>query len=121
MLTLENFDHVLVEYNRSTSRFAAYVKYVDGIPVAQLTKVRGKIFGVMVAIGPDVIGWSLCDPRDDFDRAKGITIALGRALTARNLSFRQRQLFYNKVPHSQRFLLEKMKRRSERFFPAEGL
>jgi hypothetical protein len=35
--------------------------------------------GVVVAIGPDQVGWSVCHPKDRFDKVRGLNIAIGRA------------------------------------------
>src|SRR5574343_605041 len=40
-------------------------------------------FGLVVIDG-DKIGWSLCRPKDKFDKRKGLTAALGRAKSGIN-------------------------------------
>ena len=35
--------------------------------------------GVVVAVGKNQIGWSLCNKTDDFDKQRGLSIAIGRA------------------------------------------
>ena len=39
----------------------------------------GKPFGVIVVTGPDNIGWSICNDKDQFCKRIGKTIARGRA------------------------------------------
>lgn len=39
----------------------------------------GKMFGVMVAIGPHTFGWAICSSKDQFCRKTGKAIARNRA------------------------------------------
>jgi hypothetical protein len=41
---------------------------------------KGKPFGVVVAIDEGVIGYSICNPKDRWDKKRGIEIAVGRAM-----------------------------------------
>lgn len=66
MLTTKNFENkVILEYYRDS---------------------KGNPQGVVVAIGPGILGWSLCSKFDTFTKEQGKNIALHRAVKARNLS-----------------------------------
>jgi hypothetical protein len=41
---------------------------------------KGKLIGVVVAIGKDKLGWSKCDDRDHFNKRVGKDIAVYRAI-----------------------------------------
>ena len=41
-----------------------------------------KLKGVVMCIGKDTYGWSMCDSKDTFDKVKGLNIAYNRALKA---------------------------------------
>ncbi len=40
---------------------------------------EGVPFGVVVAIGPGELGWSMCSKKDQWNRKRGLIIAEGRA------------------------------------------
>lgn len=120
LLTLKDYDRVLVEYKRKKDHFVPVLKEdpENGL-YATVQYVRGQIFGIVVATGPGIIGWSLCYKHDEFDKAKGIDLALRRARIAANLSLRDRHRFYSKVPHTLGELFNNMDERSERYFRFE--
>lgn len=71
MLTTKNFKNkVILEYYRDS---------------------KGNPQGVVVAIGPGILGWSLCSKLDVFTKKQAINIALNRAVKARNLSDVQKE------------------------------
>lgn len=71
MLTTKNFKNkVILEYYRDN---------------------KGNPQGVVVAIGPGILGWSLCSKLDFFTKKQAINIALNRAVKARNLSDLQKE------------------------------
>ena len=144
MLTLKDYKKALVSYYRNPDKFGAkLITYqsmdTDGspitIPQAVLTYEKGKKKGVLVAIGPGIIGWSLCNtkehdleiipgveitvPGDVFDKEKGLSIALMRADIASTLSSKERKSFYQKVPFTLSNLFESVDERSERYFTYE--
>ena len=41
---------------------------------------KGKPFGVVVAIDKETIGYSICNPKDRWNKKRGIEIAVGRAM-----------------------------------------
>lgn len=117
MLTLQSFPKVLVEYKRKPSHLKSFVAIEDGVPIAKLQLIKGATRGIMVSIGPNIIGWALCDKKDKFNLAYGIDLALRRANIAKNLSYRNRNSFYATVPDSMREMFVRMDDRSERYFP----
>lgn len=48
--------------------------------VKYIREENGQPRGVVVALGRDKVGWSVCNPRDQFDKQLGRKIAVGRAL-----------------------------------------
>lgn len=133
MLTIKDFEHVLVSYFSKPDKLVAKInmkKDVDGnpVPVPCLEVKKGEKKGVLVAIGPGIIGWSKCNTSegynaygeyhyaDDFDRARGLDIALGRAQRAALLDPTEREMFYSKVPHSMEEAFEEIKGRSYAYF-----
>jgi len=143
MLTLKNFDKVLVSYLYEPDTYTAKVVYVsvpviEGqadtgkmMPRAILETVKGKRKGVVVAIGAGQIGWSMCNTKpgwsrkegwhegDVFDREKGLSLALKRADIASRLNRWERESFYTKVPDSIIDLFEEMDFRAQLYFPEE--
>jgi len=78
--------------------------------------MKGQIYGIVVSIGPGLIGWALCDRKDTFSKEYGIHLALQRARIATSLSLRERRRFYSKIPTSLGELFDKMDDRSEKYF-----
>lgn len=127
MLTLENFDKVLISYLKEDDKLRAVIDRTGEEPVAKLVTVNGKRRGVVVAVGAGVLGWSLCSSKtfwvptlgyvtDNFDQEKGLGIALARADFASTLDQSERELYYEKVPFSLKEIFEKVKFRSEKYF-----
>ena len=120
MLKLNEFNKVLVEFLREDDKFIAVLDTNSlGIPMAYVQKITGKRIGVVVATGDGVLGWSLCNSKDEFDKEKGLSIALSRAHYAGSLSIRGREELYQKVPFSMEKLFNKMLERSSRYFKYE--
>lgn len=120
MLKLNEFGKVLVEFLREDDKLVAVLDVNPlGIPMARVEKIRGKKIGVVVAIGDGILGWSLCNSKDEFDKEKGLSIALSRAHYAGSLSIRGREELYQKVPFSMEKLFSKMSERSSRYFKFE--
>ena len=100
MLQLSNFKDsgVLVQYKRGKSQLTSYISTTeDGRKEAKLHKVKGKIRGVVVAIGPGIIGWSLCSKKDEYNHELGIHIALRRA-SINEVSGESIETLINKIP-----------------------
>ncbi len=109
MLKLNEFNKVLVEFLREDDKFIAVLDTNSlGIPMAHVQKITGKRIGVVVATGDGIVGWSLCNSKDEFDKEKGLSIALSRAHYAGSLSIRGREELYQKVPFSMEKLFNKM-------------
>ena len=62
--------------------------------------------GLVLAAGPNEIGWSLCHKSDKFDKELGEYIAFNRALSGSR----------KPVPHSIQDDYERMKDRAKRYF-----
>jgi hypothetical protein len=97
MLTLKDFEsQVLVEYKRNSHKE----------PV-----------GVVVAIGRHALGWSLCNAWDVFNKQQGLSMALGRAITAADLGPEASKEYYEeKLPQSLRKLKDKVHGRAKLYF-----
>ena len=120
MLKLNEFNKVLVEFLREDDKFIAVLDTNPlGIPMARVQKITGKRIGVVVATGDGILGWSLCNSKDEFDKEKGLSISLSRAHYAGSLSIRGREELYQKVPFSMEKLFNKMLERSSRYFKYE--
>lgn len=120
MLTLKDFDgKVLVSYLYSPDKLVPKISYKMWGPIAELETIKGKKRGIVVAIGNGIIGWSLCNSEDEFDKAKGLDLALKRAKIAAQLNYRERRSFYQKVPFSLKELFDTMDIRSQKYFQVE--
>lgn len=97
MLTIEDFDqHVLVEYKRDYRRFPK---------------------GVVVAIGPGMVGWALRNKKDKFDKKLGLNIALKRALKMKGLNEEESvQYVLDHLPRSLEDMFDEMVERSYLYF-----
>jgi hypothetical protein len=67
---------------------------------------NGNLAGVVVSTGPNKIGWSLCNPKDNFDKGMALLIACGRAERGSNAL----------VPMKVWPVVNRMKERSSRYF-----
>lgn len=65
-------------YDESVKEIVEMVKDERGRTWARLG--RGKKIGVIVSLGPDKIGYSICRHPDQFDKETAINIAKARAL-----------------------------------------
>lgn len=94
-LTLKDFNKVLLQYKRDN---------------------KGNIQGMVVSIGRNILGWSLCNAADKFDKAKGISIALRRAQKSSTLTLMEKEEYYLQIPQSLLDLAETMINRSKLYF-----
>lgn len=94
-LTLKDFSKVLLQYKRDN---------------------KGNIQGMVVSVGRNILGWSLCNAADKFDKAKGINIALRRAQKSATLSLIEKEEYYLQVPQSLLDIAETMLKRSTLYF-----
>lgn len=132
MLTLKDYKKVLVSYYRKPDKYGAkLITYqsvdTDGSPItvpqAILTYEKGEKKGVLVAIGPGIIGWSLCNTGagcywklDVFDKELGLHIALSRAEAVSKMSAVERTEYYDTVPSSIQEKFAEMVDRSYKYF-----
>lgn len=119
MLTLKSVEgKVLVEYFHGEDiKTSIIIMTTEDGPMKKGVLIqRGPIIGMVVAIDDGVIGWSLCNKKDIFNKEIAIDIAVKRALISKNLSLRARDNFYSKVPFSLNELFLRMEERSEKYF-----
>lgn len=122
MLTTKDFGKVLITYKRKKSRYVPVLQHkMDGNTTATAVKIKGDIKGVIVAIDSDVVGWSLCDKKDKFNKEFGIDLALKRARIASKLSIDGRNSFYCKVPFTLWTDFAEMLERSQHYFQNEPI
>jgi hypothetical protein len=118
-LTLKDFDKVLIEYKRKKDKVIPYLQKTPLGVIPSYYIRKGDIYGMVVAIGPGIIGWSLCDKKDTFNKELGLDLALRRARIASNLSFRGRNSLYSKVPFTLNEIFLNMEVRSEKYCPLD--
>lgn len=89
------------------------------ILIEYLRNKKGNRIGVVVAIDKNTVGWSLCNSLDQFDRDKGLYIAIARASKAFDYMKNGdwsiddvKFIYYQKCPHTLKSLLDKMIDRS---------
>ena len=137
MLTLKDFPQALITYYRKPNKYTAKVVYNEvaddfgnlvSIPTAVLDCVRGERKGVLVAIGPGIVGWSMCKEPvlllspyrfregDDFNKALGLHIALTRAIKVKAMSTWDKQEFYDSIPTTMQPAFKEMMDRSYKYF-----
>lgn len=136
MLTLKDFPQALVTYHRKPTKYTSKVVYNEmkdengfsyTVPTAVIDRVRGEKKGVLVAIGPGIVGWSMCkeptryfsdlyDDGDKFDKAIGMHIAFSRAIKAKELSTYDREMLYDNVPTTLQPAFAEMVDRSFKYF-----
>lgn len=134
MLTLKDFDKVLVSYLYSPDTYkAVLVTKIDELTgkktvTAEVKTIKGEKRGIVVAVNKNSFGWALCTKsrtwqngyqNDIFDKNKGLGIALSRADKASCLDAEECFEFYNKVPFSLLDIFNKMKERAEIYFKDE--
>jgi hypothetical protein len=79
-------------------------------------KGNGNLKGVVMAIGKGIYGWSMCDPKDQFSKERGLNIAYNRALKASELNEEERIKYYSNIPRSLRSLFNKVEERANRYY-----
>jgi len=118
LLKLEDVgSKVLVEYYREKEKHVpVLIQIEDDVYERNSIVIKGKPIGVVIAIAPGVIGWSLCNNDDVFSKEKAIDLALSRAFLAENMNHEVRNKFYAKIPRSLDKLFAKMDERSQLYF-----
>lgn len=124
MIELKHFENVLVSYIRTPDKYGAklyneiiYDEIGESIVLKPiLTYEKGKKIGIVVAIGPGIIGWSKCMSIDTYDNKLGLHIALKRAMKALTLTYSERIEFIDSAPLSIQEDITKMLERSYKYF-----
>lgn len=117
MLTLQSVEgKVLVEYVREEDKKTPILVLTNEGLVNSVMIEKGKVKGMVIAIGDGIIGWSLCNKKDTFNKEIAIDIAMKRALVAKGLSLKSRSSFYSRLPFSLNEAFNKMEERSEKYF-----
>lgn len=110
---------ILIEYLYTKDTFHAVVKKDKWSNefIAEVQKVKGKPYGVVVAIGPSIMGWSLCNKKDKFDRVKALELAEARAKLISYVDAEDLEnLYAEEVPFTLSELILKMNDRSIKYF-----
>ena len=68
-----------------------------------------------MALDKDVIGWSQCNPRDKFNKMRGIKIAKGRALTGTNKKPVNIKIDKHSIDIISEYII-KMEKRAKKYF-----
>ncbi len=79
-------------------------------------KDNGNLKGVVMAMGKGIYGWSMCDPKDQFSKERGLNIAYNRALKASELDEEERTEYYSTIPRSLHSLFNKIEERASRYY-----
>lgn len=120
MLTLQSVEgKVLVEYHHAKDiKIPVFIinEATDGKFIKGYQIQRGPIRGMVVAIDDGVIGWSLCNKKDIFNKEIAIDMAMKRAIIASKLSLKSRNNFYSRIPFSLNDEFLRMEERSEKYF-----
>lgn len=76
--------------------------------------------GVIIAIDRGIIGWSMCDPKDQFSKHEALRIAFERALKSYRLYNEEGKAklmeYYGRIPRSMADLAIKILKRSEAYY-----
>ena len=109
---------ILIEYLYDV-KLTPYITYKMDGPIACINQSK-KPYGIVIATGPSIIGWALCDKHDKFNKKEALKIALIRADMVSNFEFLASDLledFYqNAIPFSLSELAERMNERSIKYF-----
>ena len=83
-------------------------------------KKNKNLKGVVMAIDHGIIGWSMCDPKDQFSKHEALRIAFERAKKSHRLfnegSDEKLVEYYSKIPRSMIDLAIKILKRSEAYY-----
>lgn len=93
---------------------------MDKSLLVEYYRVKGNLKGVVVSPKKDIIGWSMCDPKDVFSKKRALEIAIARANKMSQAKDSLNPDAYirclNSIPRSLMNLAEKMFIRSDRYF-----
>ena len=83
----------------------------------QYLREKNSIPGLVIAIAPGIIGWSLCSKHDRYSKEKAFQIALSRAGKASKLNPSERDYYYyDRIPSTLVEIAARVKERSEKYF-----
>lgn len=83
----------------------------------QYLRRKNNVPGLVIAIAPGIIGWSLCNKHDRYSKEKAFQIALSRAEKASKLNPAERDYYYyERIPFTLVEIANKVKERSEKYF-----
>lgn len=74
---------------------------------------KDQIRGVVLALDHTVLGWSLCNKRDKFDKELAIKIAYERAKSIQKEDY---GVVYNKIPRTIQPLFNEIYERSKKYY-----
>lgn len=113
LLTLKDFNNkVLIQYIYD-------VKFGEQCDCCFHRKHTSKKIGVVVAVGPGIIGWSLCHKDDVFNKDIALHIALTRANELSALSYEDRFEILNNIPKKALNILDNMLMRSFAYYKSD--
>ena len=108
---------ILIEYLYKEDKLVPYIDYTKLGPEAKINVIKGEPYGVVVAINASVMGWSLCNKADKFDKVKALELAIARAKIVSYIEHDCLEDFYaSEVPFSLNDLILKMNARSIKYF-----
>lgn len=70
MKDIKSYKNPLIEYIRTPKKTVAKIKNTKSGKVPYLTEIGGNPIGVIVAIGPGMVGYSVCNTASKFDYAE---------------------------------------------------
>ena len=83
----------------------------------QYLRKKNSVPGLVIAIAPGIIGWSLCNKHDRYSKEKAFQIALSRAEKAAKLDPSERDFsYYDRIPSTLVEIAARVKERSEKYF-----
>lgn len=104
---------MLIRYIRTPKKKRAVIDYkMDNHYGTRIIETGGDPIGVIVAIDKNKVGWSLCSPRDKFNKERGKMVAQRRAEAYGTDS----QKVFENAPYSIILDIQKMYERSQKYF-----
>lgn len=104
---------MLIKYIRTPKKVVPHVTMNEDGSYSLSAKISGNDpIGMVVATGRNQVGWSLCCPRDKFNKERAKEIAINRA----DFYGTDKQCLMENVPFSILDEIRKMYDRSERYY-----
>lgn len=89
----------------------------NGKMLVKYKRKRNRVpIATIVAIGPGIVGWSICDKHDTFVKSVGIDIAFSRAQDLNRMSRREALEYYLNSPETLKNSIIDMYARSYAYF-----